>query len=60
MLWAAADAYGRLGEGLVESMLATVRNFQTVVEGDPGAMEWGAAELAYMERNADVFRTALS
>jgi Phosphotransferase enzyme family len=60
MLWAAADAYGWWGEGLVESMLATVRNFQTVVEGDPGAMEWGAAELAYMERNADVFRTALS
>jgi hypothetical protein len=60
MLRAAADAYGWSGDGLVDSMLAAVRSFQTVVDGDAGAMEWGAAELAYMERNADAFRSALS
>jgi Phosphotransferase enzyme family len=60
MLRAAADAYGWSGDGLVDSMLATVRNFQTAVEGDPGAVEWGAVELSYMERNADTFRTVLS
>jgi Phosphotransferase enzyme family len=60
MLRAAADAYGWSGDGLVESMLAAVRNFQAIVDGDPGAMEWGAAELAYMERNAEAFRKALS
>jgi hypothetical protein len=41
-------------------MLAAVRSFQTVVDGDRGAMEWAAAELAYMQRNADVFRMSLS
>jgi hypothetical protein len=41
-------------------MLTVVERFQTVVEGDRGAMEWGAAELAYMRRNADVFREALA
>jgi hypothetical protein len=60
MLRVAADAYGWSGEGLVESMLATVENFQTVVHGDRPAMEWAAAELAYMVRNADVFRTYLA
>jgi hypothetical protein len=60
MLRAAADAYGWSGDGLVDSMLAAVRNFQTIVDGHPGAMKWGAAELAYMERNADVFTAALS
>jgi aminoglycoside phosphotransferase (APT) family kinase protein len=59
MLRVAADAYGWSGAGLVDSMLAMVRAFQTVVDGDRVAMEWGAAELAYMERNADVFRTYL-
>jgi hypothetical protein len=60
MLRAAADAYGWSGEGLVDSMLAVVRRFQTIVDGDPGAMAWGAAELAYMELNAAAFQTALS
>jgi hypothetical protein len=60
MLRVAVDAYGWSGDGLVESMLATVEDFQTIVHGDPPAMEWAAAELAYMERNADVFRTYLS
>jgi hypothetical protein len=39
-------------------MLAAVRNFQAV-EGDPGAMAWGVAELAYMERNAALFERYL-
>jgi len=60
MLRIAVDAYGWSGDGLVEAMLAVVDRFQTVVEGDPGAMEWGAAELAYMRRNAGVFRRALA
>jgi hypothetical protein len=60
MLRVASDAYGWSGGGLVEAMLATVRHFQTVVEGDQGAMDWGAAELAYMERNADLFRAYLA
>jgi len=60
MLRVAADAYGWSGGGLVDAMLATVQHFQTVVEGDQGAMEWAASELAYMERNADVFRASLS
>jgi Phosphotransferase enzyme family len=56
----AADAYRWAGDGLVEAMLTVVGRFQTIVEGDQGAMEWGAAELAYMRRNADVFREALA
>jgi hypothetical protein len=36
-----------------------VRDFQTIVAGDAGAIKCGAEELAYMERNADVFRAAL-
>jgi hypothetical protein len=59
MLRVAADAYGWSGGGLVDSMLAVVRHFQMVVAGDPGAMAWGAAELAYIERNADLFRAYL-
>jgi hypothetical protein len=60
MLRVAADAYGWSGGGgLVDNMLSTVRYFQAVVAGDPGAERWGAAELAYMERNADAFRASL-
>jgi hypothetical protein len=60
MLGVAADAYAWRGDGLVEAMLAVVERFQRIVEGDPGAMEWGSAELAHLERNADVFRQRLS
>jgi hypothetical protein len=60
MLRVAADAYGWSGESLVDDMLVTVRDFQDVVAGDPGAEQWGARELAYMERNADAFRAVLS
>lgn len=56
MLGAAADAYGWSGDGLTDSMLEVVERFQTVVRGDRGAEEWGAGELAYMERNAELFR----
>jgi len=59
ILRAAVDAYGWSGSGLVEAMLETVRHFQTVVAGDPAAMDWAARELAYMERNADTFRSYL-
>jgi hypothetical protein len=59
MLRAAADAYGWAGTGLVDSMLLCVRRFQTIVADDPGAAEWGAGELAYMERNAEIFRAYL-
>ena len=41
-------------------MLKTVQHFQMVVAGDPGAMDWAAAELAYLERNAALFRACLS
>jgi Phosphotransferase enzyme family len=60
MLRVAADAYGWSGGGLVEAMLTTVRNFQVIVAGDRGAMDWAAVELAYLERNADLFRARLS
>jgi aminoglycoside phosphotransferase (APT) family kinase protein len=60
MLEVAADAYGWRGDSLVEAMLAVVERFQRIVEGDQGAMEWGAAELAHLRRNADVFRDRLS
>jgi hypothetical protein len=33
--------------------------FQVVVEDDRGAMEWAAAELAYMVDNADLIRERL-
>jgi len=59
MLQVAVDAYCWTGGGVVDSMLTAVRGFQDVVRGDPGAMKWGAAELAYMERNADAFRALL-
>jgi len=36
-------------------------HFQAVVAPpDRGAMEWGATELAHLERNADLFRARLS
>jgi hypothetical protein len=59
MLRVATDAYGWSGSGLVDAMLAVVRDFQDIVLGDPGAMKWAAEELAYMARNADAFRAAL-
>jgi hypothetical protein len=59
MLRVAADAYGWTGPGLVDVMLTIVRNFATGFEDDPGALDWGLAELAYMERNADLFRARL-
>jgi hypothetical protein len=59
MLQIAADEYGWSGNGLVDSMLEGVRDFQDIVLGDPGAMSWAAEELAYMERNAAAFRAAL-
>jgi hypothetical protein len=59
MLQIAADEYGWSGDGLVDSMLDGVRDFQDIVLGDPGAMSWAAEELAYMERNAAAFRAAL-
>jgi Ser/Thr protein kinase RdoA (MazF antagonist) len=63
MLRVAVDAYGLPWSGgdLVDAMLATVRHFQAVVAPpDRGVMEWGAAELAHLERNADLFRARLS
>jgi hypothetical protein len=57
MLQVAAGAYGWTGGGLVDAMLATVRNFVRV---NPEFADWGAPELAHMERNADLFRTRLS
>ena len=59
MLRVAVDAYAWSGQGLVDAMLEEVQAFQDVVAGDPGAEDWGAGELAYMERNADVFRAYL-
>ena len=61
MLRTAAGAYGWSGDGdLVAAMLAIVGDFQHIVAGDPGAAAWAAAELAYVERNADCFRAALA
>lgn len=63
MLRVATDAYGLplSGGGMVDAMLTTVRHFQAVVAPpDRGAMDWGAAELAHLERNADLFRARLS
>jgi aminoglycoside phosphotransferase (APT) family kinase protein len=57
MLRVAADAYRWTGPGLVDAMLTTVRHFQMVVAPpDQGAMDWALAELAHLERNADLFR----
>jgi hypothetical protein len=55
MLAAALDGYGWTGRGIVEAMLAAVRGF--VERHDTG--DWGRNELAYMERNADVFERRL-
>ncbi|HEY1365509.1 MAG TPA: phosphotransferase [Gaiellaceae bacterium] len=60
MLRAAAEAYGWSGPGLVDAMLAEVRQFQTIVAGDRRAEAWAASELAYLERNADLFRISLA
>ena len=57
MLRVAADAYGWTGGGLYDAMLATVRSF---VDVNPEFIEWGAPELAHLERNADLFRARLS
>ena len=59
MLRVAVDAYGWSGRGLVDAMLATVRRFQVIVAGNQGAVDWGQAELAHLERNADLFRAHL-
>jgi len=60
MLRVAVDAYGWSGPGLVDSMLTCVRHFNEVVAPpDRGVMEWGARELAHLERHADLFRAWL-
>jgi len=59
MLRVAADAYRWTGPGLVDAMLSIVRNFATGFEDDPGALDWALAELAHLERNADLFRARL-
>jgi hypothetical protein len=60
MLEVAAEAYGWQGPGLVDAMLTTVRHFHAVVAPpDRGVMDWASAELAYMERNASLFRARL-
>ena len=60
MLRVAVDAYGWSGPGLVDSMLTCVRHFNKVVAPpDRGVMEWGARELAHLERHADLFRAWL-
>ena len=55
MLGAALDGYGWTGQGIVEAMLHAVRGFVAV--HDTG--DWGRNELAYMERNADLFERRL-
>jgi hypothetical protein len=60
MLRVAADAYGLHDSALVDAMLVIVRDFQAVVAPDRGAMDWGLAELAHLERNADLFRARLA
>jgi hypothetical protein len=60
MLRVAAGAYGWTGPGLVDAMLTTVHDFQAVVAPDRGAMDWGLAELAHLEHNADLFRASLA
>jgi phosphotransferase family enzyme len=59
MLRVAAGSYGWTGPGLVDAMLTIVRNFATGFENDPGALDWALAELAHLERNADLFRARL-
>ena len=60
MLRVAADAYGWTGPGLIDAMLTIVRNFATGFEDNPGALDWALAELAHMERNANLFRASLA
>jgi Ser/Thr protein kinase RdoA (MazF antagonist) len=55
MLRVAVDAYGWTDPALADAMLAEVRHFEAVVA--PGA--WAREELAYMERNTDLFRERL-
>jgi hypothetical protein len=55
MLAVAAVAYGWTGGGLVDAMLAIVRDF---AQGNPES-GWGAGQLAQMERNAGLFRVRL-
>jgi hypothetical protein len=55
MLGAALDGYGWSGRGIVDAMLAAVRGFVDL--HDTG--DWGRNELAYMERNADLFERRL-
>jgi hypothetical protein len=57
MLHAAVDAYGWAGAGLVDAMVAHVRQF---VRDNPEFAEWGVPELEYMERNAPLFEARLS
>jgi hypothetical protein len=54
MLRIAARAYGWSGPGLVDAMLDIVRDFEARFRN-----EWGAGELAHLERNADLFRARL-
>ena len=54
MVRVAAEAYGWSGPGLVDAMLDIVRDFDARFRN-----EWGANELAHLERNADLFRTRL-
>jgi hypothetical protein len=63
LLRIAVDAYGLPlpGDDLVDAMLTTVRHFCAVVAPpDQGTMDWGAGELAHLERNADLFRARLA
>jgi hypothetical protein len=57
MLQAALDGYGWTGQGIVEAMLTAVRGF---VARHPNTCGWGQDELAYMERNADLFAQQLN
>jgi hypothetical protein len=56
MLAVAAGTYGWAEGGLVNAMVAIVRNFVAV---NPEFIKWGAGELAHLERNADLFRVHL-
>ena len=48
------------GSARIHRLLACVRHFQAVIAPpDPGAMDWALAELAHLERNADLFRAHL-
>ena len=56
MLEAACEAYGWSSPGLTDEMIKVVRRFQVVVQGDVHAESWLRSELAYLERNAELFR----